>query len=153
MNKEKPKILTQSEAALKITTKIYAEAERAQIRAEIQVRLLTRLFELSEQIDNSVDEWNLELLNGVPTLRIQMLPDHDKSHLASEIEDLNIVHNYRNNGAPIYLFQLWRVEHLNPLTGDRNTGTILSQEKLPYLHILFDDADEGLEHGDECEVI
>jgi len=153
MTIEKPKILAQAEATLKMTTEIYIEADRAQTRAEIQVRLLTRLHELTEHIDNSVESWNLEIFRGVPTLRIEMLPDHDRSHLASEIEDLKLACEYSCGNRSIYLFQLWRMKHTDPLTGDGKAGWLLCDEKSPYLHLLFDDADEGLEHGDECELI
>jgi len=153
MTIEKPKILAQAEATLKMTAEIYAEADRAQTRAEIQVRLLTRLHELTEFIDNSVKSWNLEIFRGVPTLRIEMLPHHDGSHLSSDIENLNLVHNYPNDGAPVYLFQLWRMTYVDPITGEKNEGTLIGEDESPYLHILFDDADEGFEHVNECEVI
>lgn len=154
MTTEKPKILAQAEATLKMTTEIYIEADRAQTRAEIQVRLLNRLHELTEHIDNSVESWNLEIFRGVPSLRIEMLPDHDRSHLASEIEDLKLACEYTHGNQSIYLFQLWRMAHVDPISGaPRNTGWLLSDEKSPYLHLLFDDADEGLEHGEECELI
>ena len=153
MTTEKPKIIAQAEETFKLANQIFERAESAQTEAQIQLRLLRRLHELTEHIDNSVESWNLEILKGVPTLRVEMLPFHDRSHLASEIEDLNAVHEYKDGDRSTYLFQLWRMAHIDPLTGDRNAGWLLCDQKSPYLHLLFDDGDEGLEHGDECEVI